>query len=54
MSILNKPGEAAEYDREVQGVAYNALLREGRTRIGDHILRSPISPPPKKNIYLDR
>jgi len=40
MSILNVPGEAAVHGREVggEGVTYNnALLREGRPRITDHI-----------------
>ena len=38
LSILNVPGEAAVQDQKVggEGVTYNALLREGRPRIGDH------------------
>jgi len=36
LSILNGPDEAAIHGRE-EGVTNNALLREGRPRINDHI-----------------
>jgi len=37
--ILNGPGEAAVHERDVggEGVTHNAVLREGRPRISDHI-----------------
>jgi len=39
LSILHGPGEAAAHSEEVggEGVTYNALLREGRPQISDHI-----------------
>jgi len=42
--IFNGPGEAAVHGREFggEGVTYNALLREGRPRISDHIFGSSV------------
>ena len=36
MSILNGPGEAAVYDREV-GAGEGVTIHEGKLRISDHI-----------------